>query len=270
MNVLEAPGMGRRIVVSLEREEQERDEYLAVLRSARTQNGIFLRRAIQSRNRACLNAIHPDAFSGPGYAQKSCHGSFAQVELQGVAARVVDHYESAVEYQDDPDPERKTWVLREYLPRGKDMINFRRAAHGQYALVDFNRDEREFAHALDAVGTGVWARNTPAANAFSIPLPAKVDDSSRFFPDFLWWVGDVCWALDTTGAHLLEPKVRGKLIALTHPRVALVVRGRVDLATNSKTTEEAWSLVRARSDLPPSSEVFDDLQSLLASLLARS
>jgi type III restriction enzyme len=267
---LDAPGRGRRTVISLvaDREEQERNEYLDVVRSARTSNSVYLRGYIRQRNRSCSNAIHPDTFLGPGFAQQSCLGSPAQAELRVVGDRVVEHYESAVEYQDDPDPDTATWVLGEHRPRGSSMLSFTRAAHVQYSTLDLNLDEREFAHALDNIGVGVWARNPPTSSAgFGIPLPAKVDDSSRFFPDFLWWINDaVCWALDTTGRHLLNAKVRGKLIALDHPRVALVVRGRVELENNVHTTDNGWSLIRARRYLAATSEQFDDLQSLLRRL----
>jgi type III restriction enzyme len=249
---LEAPGRGRRTVVSLEREQQERDEYLDVVRSARTQNGVFLRRYIQNRNRGCLNAIHPDTFRGVGYQQYSCLGSIAQNELRVLGERIVEMYESGVQYQDDPDPDTATFTVGDFRPRGKEMISFQHAAHAEYSTLDMNKDEREFAHSLDGVGVGVWARNpSTSTQGFSIPLPAKVEDSTRFYPDFLWWVTDsVCWALDPTGRHLLNAKVRGKLIALDNPQVALLVRGHVDLPTNTFMSKTGWSLVRARSVLP--------------------
>jgi type III restriction enzyme len=269
---LEAPGRGRRTIVSLEREEQERDEYLDVLRSARTQNAVFLRRYIQNRNRGCLNAIHPDSFKGEGYQQESCLGSVAQAELKVAGDRVVEYYEDGVEYQDDPDPDTATWILGEHRPRGKDLLTFARAAHLRYSTLDFNQPEKEFALALDDADAGVWARNpSNASNGFGIPLPAKAEASSRFFPDFLWWVDDAtCWALDTTGQHLLNTKVRGKLIALEQPRVALLVRGDVDLATNTLVDKNGWSLVRARKARPAKSEHFDDLHGLLARLIESS
>lgn len=265
---LGAPGRGRRTVVSLEREEQERDEYLDVVRSARTQNGVYLRRHIQNRNRGCLNAIHPDTFRGDGYQQFSCLGSVAQTELKVLGDRVVEMYETGVEYQDDPDPDTATFTVGEYRPRGKDMAAFKRAAHGEYSTNDLNNDEREFAVALDALNVGVWVRNpATAAQGFGIPLPAKVDESTKFYPDFLWWVDEgLCWAIDTTGKHLLNAKVRGKLIALDHPRVALVVRGHVDLTTNTLSSKSGWTLVRARPNVTASGEVFDELPSLLERL----
>ena len=90
---LDAPGTGRKAVVSLET-GSERHAYINVLRSARTQNGAFLRRRILQRNKDCVHAIHPDRFHGPAFGQFSCHGSQAQDELTTLAANIVDYYDS--------------------------------------------------------------------------------------------------------------------------------------------------------------------------------
>lgn len=265
---LDHPGRGRLTVLSLAKEAQEREDYLHVVRSARTNNGIFLRRYIQQRNRACLHAIHPDEFKGEGFAQESCLGSAAQTELRAAGDRVVEHYEAGVEYELDPDPDRATWIVSPHHPRGRDMVTFKRAAHKEYAAADMNQLEREFAGALDAVGKGVWVRNpaTPTVG-FSIPLPAKVGESSRFYPDFLWWLDDgTCWAIDPTGQHLLDAKVRGKLVALDNPRVGLVARGHIELPGGTTSGADGWSVVHARKALPASSQYFESLAELLDSL----
>lgn len=260
---LEAPGTGRKATVSLE-EGSEQYEFIDVLRSARTQNGAFLRRRIQQRNRACVNAIHPDRFRGPAFEQSSCHGSQAQEDLTTLAATIVDYFEDRVGYQDDPDPDKATWKIDEYRPRGKDMIDFAHAAHTCYSKADFNTDELAFVRALDRFKGVVWTRNpTTESQGYGIPLPKKVGDSSTFYPDFLIWKKDVCWAIDTTGRHLLDEKVRGKLVALEKPRMALVVRGRIDLGSGSREGKDGWSLVLGRSNLKPIVEHSDDLDALV-------
>ena len=99
------------------------------------------------------------------------------------------------------------------------------------------------------------------------PDSVEVAESSRFYPDSLWWVrDDLCWAIDPTGQHLLDAKVRGKLIALDSPRVALVTEGHVDLPANALSGTEGWSLVRARAALPAVAQQFESLEELLASL----
>jgi type III restriction enzyme len=263
---LDAPGTGRKAVVSLKK-SSERYQDIEVLRSARTKNGAFLRRRILQRNRTCVNAIHPDRFQGPAFEQFSCHGSQAQIELTTLAANIVDYFEDRVEYQDDPDPDRATWKIDEYRPRTEEMIPFDHAAHDQYSKTDFNQDEVAFVRAIDRIKGVVWTRNpTTDAQGFGIPLPKKVGDSSTFYPDFLLWKKDVCWAVDTTGRHLLDEKVRGKLVVLESPRMALVIRGIVDLDSGSREGKQGWSLVLGRPNLKPIVEYSDDLDSLVKTL----
>jgi type III restriction enzyme len=263
---LEAPGTGRKAVVSLESGSEEYED-IAVLRSARTRNGAFVRQRILQRNRNCLIAIHPDRFNGPAFEQYSCHGSQAQDELAALAARIVDYYEERVEYEANADPDRMTWKVEEYRPRSEDMISFTRAAHAEYSRDDFNKDEAPFAYAIDRVKGITWVRNpTTGSQGYGVPLPKKVGDSLTFYPDFLIWKKGVCWAVDTTGRHLLDAKVRGKLFALESPRMALVVRGAVDLGSGSREGKEGWSLVLPRPAMEPRVEHSDDLGSLVTML----
>jgi type III restriction enzyme len=267
-HALDAPGTGRKAIVSLE-EGSEELAYIDVLRSARTQNAAFLRRRILQRNRACLNAIHPDLFRGPAFEQWSCHGSQAQDDLTMLAGAIVEYFETRVDYQDDPDPDRRTWTVDDYRPRGQELLDFQHAAHPQYARADFNQDELAFVRALDRIVNATWTRNpATAAQGYGIPLPKKVGDSSTFYPDFLVWVAGACWAIDTTGRHLLDEKVRGKLITLGTPRMALVVRGAVDLGSGAREGKDGWSVVVGRPSLKPLVEYGDDLETLVADLLS--
>jgi len=263
---LAAPGTGRKAVVSLE-DGSEEYENLVVLRSARTRNGAFVRQRILQRNRNCLIAIHPDRFNGPAFEQASCHGSQAQDELAALAGRIVDYYEDRVEYEENPDPDRLTWTISDYRPRSEDMISFTRAAHAEYSRDDFNKDEAPFAHAIDRVRGVTWARNpTTGSQGYGVPLPKKVGDSITFYPDFLIWKQGVCWAVDTTGRHLLDAKVRGKLFALESPKMALVVRGVVDLSRVSAEGNDGWSLVLPRTAMEPRVEHSNDLDTLVTVL----
>jgi type III restriction enzyme len=101
-----------------------------------------------------------------------------------------------------------------------------------------------------------------------VPLPRKVGDSATFYPDFLLWLGSDCWAIDTTGPHLLDEKVRGKLLTLETPRLALAVRGTVDLGSGSRKGKDGWSLVLPREHLQPIVEHGDDLDALLGHLIS--
>lgn len=167
-DALEAPGTGRRAVVSLETGAEE------LTASARTLNGAFLRQRILQRNRPCVNAIHPDRFRGPAFEQASCYGSQAQGNLTDLAADIVDYFEDRVTYQEDPDPLRARWTVGDDQPRAGELLEFQRAAHPQYAKADFNTDELEFARALDRIERAVWVRNPAVpSRGYGIPLAAQ-------------------------------------------------------------------------------------------------
>lgn len=265
---LDAPGLGTINVVSLEDAARERQEFIDVARSARTRNGLYLRRRIQQANRNCLNAIRPELFRGNGLDQLSCQGATAQSELGDLAATAVEFYESNVEYEPTPDPLKSHWLPAPHRPRGGERLVFENSVHEAYSRGDFNSDELALAHALDTVDKGHWVRNPPSPDiGFGIPLPSKVGDSLTFFPDFLWWVNGKCWGIDPTGLHLLNAKVRGKLQDFESPRLALVVRGEVDLSTGAQKGKAGWSLVVTRKSLSPKVYVGDDLPQLLRQLL---
>lgn len=86
----------------------------------------------------------------------------------------------------------------------------------------------------------------------------------------LLWLDADCWAIDTTGPHLLDEKVRGKLLTLQTPKLALAVRGTVDLGSGSgsRKGKDGWSLVLPREHLQPIVEQNDDLDALLCHLVA--
>ncbi len=268
-SALDHPGQGKRSIVSLATESIEQTEFIEVLRSARTLNGIYFRRRLAARNRNALNALDPDAYmNGKSFQQFSCQSSEAQAQLTKLANEVADHYENLVTFDPDPDPDLATWVAGDHRPRNSDLVSFGNAAHEFYSRGNFNQDEFVFAQALAADDRGVWVRNADSgAQGYSIPLPFKVGDSLRFFPDFLWWPygsDHTAWAIDTTGRHLINEKIRGKLVALPQPRVALVVRGDVDLEHEQVTKSQGWTAVVARSGGPrPLIEKSADLSQVL-------
>jgi type III restriction enzyme len=271
-DALDAPRLGRRSVVSLAKESVDKNELIAVLRSARTLNGIHLRRRLAARNRNGLNAVNPDSYmTGDAFLQYSCQGSLAQEKLAKLADEVADHYEDRVSYDTDPDPERATWIAQEHRPRNSDMLPFKCSAHARYSRGNFNRDELAFAQALDAFAHGVWLRNADTGDlGYHVPLPFKVGDSLRFFPDFLWWPegsDGPTWAIDTTGRHLINEKIRGKLVSVGQPHMALLTRGHVDLTREHVVGNDGWSAVIARIGLQPLVEHADDLQRVLQTLV---
>lgn len=265
---LDAPGLGRRSLVDLASESVERTELIEVLRSARMLNGIYLRRRLATRNRNALNAVDPDAYmQGEAFQQWSCQGSQAQDALTRLADAAADYYEDRVTYDTDPDPDLATWTIRDHRPGASEMQLFRNAAHARYSRGNFNKDELAFALAIDSLYQGVWLRNSDAGEGYHVPLPFKVGDSLRFFPDLLWWPGGVdgpAWALDTTGRHLIQEKIRGKLVGAGDPRMALIVRGQADLSREQVVGTDGWSAVIGRPGLQPLVEHEDELARLLA------
>lgn len=268
-SALDHPGQGMRSIVNLAKASVEQTEFISVLRSARTLNGIYLRRRLAARNRNALNALDPDSYmQGESFQQYSCQSSEAQLQLAQRANEVADHYENLVTFDVDPDPDLATWVAGEHRPRNSELVSFSNAAHEFYSRGNFNQDEFLFAKALETDNRGVWLRNADNGSlGYSIPLPFKVGESLRFFPDFIWWPkgrDETAWALDTTGRHLINAKIRGKLVALHHPSVALVVRGDVDLDHEQVTKSNNWTAVIARTGVPrPIIQSSSDLSQLL-------
>lgn len=266
-DALDAPGAGRRSIVKLEEDSKVRTELLQVLRSARTLNGVYFRRQLASRNRNAVNAVDPDAYmKGPSFEQYSCQGSAAQVSLRSLADTAADFYEDRVTYDSDPDPDLATWQATEHRPRTAELADFENAAHKRYSRGNFNKDEWAFAQALDGLARGLWLRNGDSGNGYHLPLPFKVGESLRFFPDFLWWPNSTdgdAWAIDTTGQHLIHEKIRGKLVGLGNPKLALVVRGQIDLDKEQSIGEQGWSAVIGRPGLKPLVEYNEDLSVLL-------
>jgi type III restriction enzyme len=262
---LVAPGIRRTRTISLAR-DNDQTRFAAIATNSRTPNGVFLRRRIQRLSRPCAHQLHPDLFNGPAFEQASCAGSLAQTELANLGADVVDAYEQSVELKVNPIVAERQWVVGEHHPGGTELVSFKNAAHTKYGRSGFNKDELEFAQALDAFGVGVWARNPSRGSGYGLPLPTKIGDSTAFYPDFLWWVGRQCFAIDPTGRHILEDKVRTKLLDLDNPKVVLVTRGKVTSDWTRTEDTEGWTMVRRRTGRKVSPEHFETLQELLTRL----
>jgi type III restriction enzyme len=267
---LAAPGQARALSFELSDEDRNIQATMAkVGQNIQTTNrAFFLERvgALSRQARLVLNASK--VLVGPMWEQSGSARSDAQKTLAALAREYVDGYESRVVYVRDPLPEA-AWTPREFAPRSASLLAFENSAHAQYPNVTsvFRGQELEFARALDAAG-GTWARNfeRPALNGYGLVLPAQIGSSGAFYPDFLWWIDRTVWAIDTTGPHLLEAKVRGKLLAIDKPRIALVTPGRITPDWHRSEAKDGWTLVRAEAAIEPRPVHYDDLQTLLADL----
>jgi type III restriction enzyme len=272
---LDRPGVARTQIFDLTAEDRRIiAEAESIGTNLRTQNRDFFFERVGMLSRAARLALNPvTVLVGPMWDQRASLGSAAQRRLASLSREYVDAFETRIRYAVDPDPDATPWTPEPFVPRPGDRLAFSRSVHPEYPNVRavFNPDELDFARALDAVSDGWWARNftTTAQNGYGLQLPATVDGSNAFYPDFLWWVDEVSWAIDTTGKHLLDAKIRGKLLALPDPKIALVTRGRVDPNWHRLEDRAGWTLVRPSNVGEARPEYFDRLDDLLTQLRIR-
>lgn len=240
--------------------------YKSIAVATRRLNGEYLQRRIRSGNRHCAHLLEPQIFVGPAFEQRASGGSLAQKVLAERAAAVIDQFERSVQLVPNEIAGEETWRLAPHQPSTEDLVPFKKAAHSRYASNSFNTDEREFADVIDSLGVGVWARNPSRGTGYGIELPVKVGTSTTFYPDFLWWIDDTAYAIDPTGAHILNEKVRGKLLTIDKPRIVLLTRGRVAKEFNALESEDGWSMARQLAGRSPSPEHFNTIRDALVRL----
>jgi type III restriction enzyme len=268
---LNAPGELRERAIDLTDEDADigREARALGMNMRMTNRDFFLERVGASSLQA-RKAIPRRVVEGPMWEQQASAKSRAQATLKDLASWAVDEFVDHARYIRAVDPRRPEWTPKEWTPRGGGKVVFHRSLHESYTDRPsvLNGDEREMADALDQVGEGWWTRNFSAAsqNGYGIPLPIAVGASNTFYPDFLWWIDEGCWAIETSGQFILEPKVHGKLVGLDLPRVALVVRGEVSADWRRLEGRTGWTLVRRSNVGAPRPETFASLAALLAAL----
>lgn len=241
--------------------------YRSIAAATRRPNGEFLARRIAAGNRHCVHLIDPDAFTGPAFEQRSSAGSLAQTALAERAAGVIDQFERSVQLVINKISGEETWHIPPHQPASDEYMPAKKAAHAKYSLQGLiNPDEKEFAQVLDSLNAGTWFHNPPRPPGYGIQLPVKVGSSNTFYPDFLWWVGDSVYAFDPTGAHILNEKVRGKLLTLDEPKIALFTRGRVAKGFTGLENEDGWTMTRPVKGIAPRPEYFATIREALIRL----
>ena len=262
-----APGRALVNIVSVrtgEVQSQTRD----LLEDMRVRCGAYLQGQIRVLSKNCSDSIPPNTFSNLKLDKTACYRSKALDHYHELAIDVVSEYETHVQLDMLADPDNDTYVVNGYQPSGTVRKDFDHAGHPYYDSKAFNQDELEMAKALDKFPGHVWVRNKDRID-YGIPLPIKSGTSSTFFPDFIWWVGKTVWLLDPTGKHILNEKIRGKLLGVPAPlKIALISRGKLDSNFTPKV-DEGWTLLRFRiGNILP--EPFDTLDELLNALVAAS
>jgi type III restriction enzyme len=244
---LEAPGTIVKLRFDLtELQASIKEANAEIGRHIRSSNRDYFRDRVRTLSREAFEKLSESVLDGPMFEQTSAANSTAQRELAELSRRYVDEFENRVSYVEEPDPKIGTWHPKPLDTTKPATLAFTRSLHAAYpdAPSFLNNDERPFASALDATGEGWWMRNPPtrALGGFSVPMPVQVKGSNAFFPDFLWWVDNTCYAIDTTGLHILDAKVRGKLLALAMPKIALVTRGELSAELNIESNI-GWTLL---------------------------
>lgn len=257
-----APGKALVSIVSVKTgtvRTQTRD----LLEDMRVPCGRYLQEQIRSSSRNCLNSMEPSLFSNQRLDTMACYKSKALEHYKELAREFVTSYENHVQLGVLADPDDRYFEIGPYQPSGTVFKNFQHSAHARYDASSLSPDELEMAKALDKFKY-VWTRNRPRLD-YGIPLPLKSASSSVFYPDFLWFVGATVWALDPTGKHLLNEKIRTKLLTVPDPlKIALITRGKFDSHFH-KVGDEGWTLSRFRLG-NPAPESFDSLQEMLEAL----
>lgn len=267
---LAAPGSATRMTFKLtETQKQISEQILFIGQHIQERNRNYFRDRVQALSREGFERLPVTALAGPMWDQSSAIHSVAHDEIARLATAYVDEFEQRATYTRNPDPQSGTWHPQSLSSWRPATLAYSRSLHSAYpdAPSFLNNDERAMAVALDAVNDGWWMRNPPtrALGGYAIPMPVQVAGSQSFYPDFLWWVDDGAWAIDTTGVHILEPKVRGKLLGLDEPRIALVTRGKVALSLDTLEDKAGWTLLLPTVAGPRRTN-FVDIPTLLAAL----
>lgn len=245
---LEMPGQIRKLSFNLsDLEKKLTEKVIAMGGHIRANHRDYFLERVRTLSRRAWDALPDNILDGPMFAQDSATLSPAQDELRRLATEYVAGFEERADYQRERDPKRNRWHPTALQPTRPATLAFNRSLHASYPDIRsfLNDDERAMCQALDATGEGWWMRNPPAAGqgGYGIPMAIKVGSSENFYPDFLWWVDKTCFAIDTTGLQILASKIRGKLLAIPEPRIALVTRGLVASSFERLEDQDGWTLV---------------------------
>lgn len=208
---------------------------------------------LRAYNRFAANLVPPTArgpLSGPRYDQIACHGSAAAAWADQAAAWVAARYQERAQYAPTVNPAREWWRPSGYLANGP-FAYFDHAVHSAYPAVRpwLSGSEVELATALDRAGEP-WARNPYfGEGGYSIPLPALVGGSQRFFPDFVCWPAGGPWVIGLEALELMTSPASARLLAIESPRVVLTAAGRYDTSWQPVSPAGLTALVREGAEI---------------------
>lgn len=270
-DALQAPGRALTMTFDLTAEDRVIQQAAVTMgANIKTKNRTYFQARVRALSRAAAARLESvNALAGEMYDQEASAFASAQQRMAESARQYVEEYQAHVQYRRAPDPDAPLWRPEGLALRaGEDLVAFERSVHAYYPRRSFNAEELEFARGLDGVSDGHWARNfdRAALNGYGLPLPVAVGSSHTFYPDFLWWVDGGCWAIDPTGPHIFDAKVRGKLLSLPEPRIALVAKGRLSADWQGREAPDGWTLARPSNAVQVRPEHFPNLEDLLSAL----
>jgi len=197
-------------------------------------------------NRQYPEALHVAGSDHEKFDAKVEVGSRAYRAMERLADDVVKAYFQYARLRQRP---HNPYVVGDIIANASKIQRFNNSLHVGYASL--NPLEQAFAEALDTVGVS-WARNLPRVG-FGIPL-LSIGKTRMFYPDFLVWIGDDVFAIDTTGEHLLVEKTGRKLLMVTRPstsqqrlHVKLLSKGRWNEKVES-VSPDGFTVWRMRED----------------------
>lgn len=221
------------------------------------------RREVSRSFRPTLTVVNTD---GAKFDAKVGVGSAAYKHVVDISADTVGQF---LDYAQVKQQRRNAYNVGGVLARPSDVEQFSNALHDGYD--GLNKLEKPFAQALDATGLP-WCRN-PSQTGYKIPLLSP-GATVWFFPDFLLWVGDTVFCLDTKGEHLIEADAGRKLLSIlpaigseTRVEVKLISRGRWD-AERTRTSPDGFTLWGARHDGRLNVRHFDEVADVINAIVA--
>lgn len=200
--------------------------------------------------------------SDPKFDAEVGLGSNAEAHILSVADSVVDTF---LDHSKIIQKARDPYRVGPILAREENVVAFKNAIHAGYD--DLNTFERAFAGALDGLGAP-WCRN-PSRSGYRIPLPT-LGATSNFFPDFLVWLDEDVFLIDTKGAHLMLEAATRKLLWVEPPTtgrqrlfVKLISEGKWRASDVSLVTNEGFTLWGIEPAMGRTARHFDGLAELV-------
>lgn len=200
--------------------------------------------------RRAMQTMYPEAvktvdWTDPRFEARIEMTSRAANNLRDDAERLVDAYLANADLAFEA---ANLYSVAGVLCKPDGIHRFSNSGHAGYS--DLSPIELEFALAIDATGLD-WVRN-PANGGYAIPLLEK-GDTRNFYPDFLVWKGDLIYALDPKGDHLVAKDAGRKLLAIRDEKgrqrvmVRLLTEGRWSYETLRKISSGGYSCWRLTS-----------------------